>query len=202
MTTVVREGDLTESALIRRISAAGFYADPVMSWTMPDDATRLHLLEFAFGGLVRDYLPSRGVVQVLDDASVTFWRTPSFDYNAPNDRGAGDNGDGGGEHPFPDDVVERFAILDSVMHAAHPHDAAHWYLNVIATLPDRQGQGLGARILEPVLTRCDRDGVGAYLESSNPRNMTLYRRMGFVQTGELPLPDGPSLYPMWRDPRS
>jgi hypothetical protein len=38
-------------------------------------------------------------------------------------------------------------------------------------------------------------------ESSNPRNMTLYRRHGFDQTGEIPLPDGPSLYPMWRAPR-
>jgi hypothetical protein len=28
--------------------------------------------------------------------------------------------------------------------------------------------------------------------------MTLYRRHGFEQTGEIPLPDGPSLYPMWR----
>jgi ribosomal protein S18 acetylase RimI-like enzyme len=41
----------------------------------------------------------------------------------------------------------------------------------------------------------------AYLESSNPRNMSLYRRHGFEQVGELPLPDGPALYPMWRTPR-
>jgi hypothetical protein len=30
--------------------------------------------------------------------------------------------------------------------------------------------------------------------------MTLYRRHGFVETAELNLPDGPSLYAMWRDP--
>jgi len=32
--------------------------------------------------------------------------------------------------------------------------------------------------------------------------MTLYRRHGFEQIGEIELPDGPSLYPMWRDARS
>jgi RimJ/RimL family protein N-acetyltransferase len=57
-------------------------------------------------------------------------------------------------------------------------------------------------VLQPVLSICDTDGSPAYLESSNAANMAFYRRLGFVPTGEITLPDGPSLYPMWRDPRS
>jgi ribosomal protein S18 acetylase RimI-like enzyme len=177
---------------VAHIASAGFYADPVMTWVFPDDATRLGLLEIAFAGLVREFLTDTGRVDVLDDACITLWRTPDHDYTP-----TGGDDDGSDGSPFTPDVLERFGILDGLMRAAHPHDR-HWYLNVISTLPERQGTGLGARALAPVLAICDADGIPAYLESSNPRNMTLYRRHGFEQTGEIPLPDGPSLYPMWR----
>ena len=101
-------------------------------------------------------------------------------------------------------MQERLRILGELMQMAHPHDRPHWYLNAIATVPQRQGRGLGARALQPVLERCAVDGTAAYLESSNPRNMSLYRRHGFDDVGRTPiqLPDGPSIYPMWRDPRA
>jgi len=198
----VRLATVEEADVLASIAAAGFYDDPVMSWVFPDAGTRLVQLRLAFGGLVRDFLPDRGTVHVLDDACVTFWRRPGFS----DDRSARAEGDGGGggdtqSVPFTADVLERFAILDQTMSAAHPHDP-HWYLNVISTLPERQGSGLGARAIRAVLEDCDAEGMPAYLESSNPRNMTLYQRHGFEQTGEIPLPDGPSLYPMWREPRS
>jgi ribosomal protein S18 acetylase RimI-like enzyme len=201
----VRTATVDEADRLATIAAAGFYDDPVMSWVFPDVAKRLEQLQFAFVGLTRDFLPDRGTVHVLDDACVTFWRRPGFE------SGNADGREGGGsrdhpasipEIPYPADVLERLAILDAAMAAAHPHDP-HWYLNVISTVPERQGTGLGSRALHPVLSICDGDAVPAYLESSNPRNMSLYRRHGFVQTGEITLgDDAPSLYPMWRDPLS
>jgi len=195
----VRLATMAEIDAVASIAAAGFYDDPVMSWVFPEADTRLEQLRFAFGGLARDFLADRGTVHLVDDACVTFWRRPGFS----DDRAEGAGSEGGEmpSVPFTPDVLERFAILDQTMAAAHPHDA-HWYLNVISTMPERQGTGLGSRALREVLAVCDADGIPAYLESSNPRNMTLYRRHGFVQTGELPLPDGPSLYPMWREPGS
>jgi GNAT superfamily N-acetyltransferase len=186
-----RNATAGDVALVARIAAAGFHDDPVMSWVFADPATRLAHLGTAFTGLALDYLPDRGTVHVLGEACVTFWRPPSFHYAPPEPAS---------DSPFPADAVERLAILDEAMAAHHPHDTPHWYLNVISTLPERQGQGLGGLILQPVLAVCDADSVPAYLESSNPRNMTLYRRLGFEQTGEITLPDGPALYPMWRTP--
>jgi GNAT superfamily N-acetyltransferase len=191
----VRLATLEDTELAAGIAAAGFFDDPVMSWVMPDPEYRLGNLTTGFRGLANSFLPDRGTVHLLDDACVTFWRTPDYEYP-----GRGENALDDGESPFPPDVSERFGILGRALDDSHPHETPHWYLNVISTLPDRQGQGLGARTLQPVLAICDRDGVAAYLESSNPRNMTLYRRQGFEQTGEIPLPDGPSLYPMWREP--
>lgn len=51
------------------------------------------------------------------------------------------------------------------------------------------------------LDRCDAEHAPAYLESSNPANIGYYQRFGFEVTGEIVLPDGPSLWPMWRQPR-
>ena len=96
--------------------------------------------------------------------------------------------------------MERLVLLGGTMMANHPHEP-HWYLNVVSTVPARQGQGLGTAVLQPILARCDADGTRAYLESTNPRNHTLYHRNGFVDAGELRVEGGPSLTAMWREPR-
>ena len=39
-------------------------------------------------------------------------------------------------------------------------------------------------MLAPILEECDRDGVGAYLESSKEQNLDFYARHGFRVTSE------------------
>ena len=39
----------------------------------------------------------------------------------------------------------------------------------------------------------------AYHEATTPRNRALYERHGYVTQGEFTLPDGPTLWRMWRD---
>ena len=189
--TAPQRATLADVETIGRIVSAGFYDDPIQTWIFPDPATRLEFGQLVFSGLAADFLPDRGTIHVLEDSCTALWRAPGFDDSSD---------EAPGPLPVPDDANERLGILVAAMAAAHPHEP-HWYLNILRTLPERQGQGLGQRTMEPVLRICDSEGVPAYLESSNPRNMSLYERNGFVQTGEIPLPDGPSLYPMWRDPR-
>jgi hypothetical protein len=60
-------------------------------------------------------------------------------------------------------------------------------------------------MLHPRLLRrtplVDRDGVGAYLESSKESNVDYYARFGFRVTEEVRLPRGPRVWLMWRDAR-
>ena len=83
----------------------------------------------------------------------------------------------------------------------HPGDRDHWYLLGLAARRDRQGQGLGGQLLRFGLERVDAARMPAYLESSNPRNISLYERHGFRVTKRLDLGAGaPPTTAMWREP--
>ena len=86
------------------------------------------------------------------------------------------------------------------MEKVHPREP-HWYLAILGTDPPEQGKGVGGSLMTPVLERCDRAGLGAYLESSKPENLPYYERFGFRVTGQFDMPKGPPMWPMWREPR-
>jgi GNAT superfamily N-acetyltransferase len=196
----VRLATLEDRDLVARIAAEGFFDDPVLSWVCRDESQRLDQIVNIMGGLFDDIVPDRGTVHVLDAACTALWRRPDFDQVRPaSERMQDAEPVQDAPNLFSDEEVERLIILGSLMAEGHPHER-HWYLNVVSTLPSRQGKGLGSAILQPVLADADAEGWPCYLESSNPRNVSLYLRHGFVETGQLPLPDGPSLIQMWREP--
>ena len=82
----------------------------------------------------------------------------------------------------------------------HPTEP-HWYLAIIGVEGAKQGRGLGAQLMEPALARCDEQGLIAYLESSNPANISLYQRHGFEVIGEIRVGDAPVVTPMLRPSR-
>ncbi len=88
----------------------------------------------------------------------------------------------------------------SEMGEHHPEEP-HFYLANVGVDPGSRGKGNGAKLLDRVLGTCDDEGIVAYLESSNPRNITLYERAGFEVTAEIHLPEGPIMRPMVRQPR-
>ena len=103
---------------------------------------------------------------------------------------------------LPADLVEsmrRAGILEQ-MEAAHPK-GPHWHLAFIGVDPAHQGRGIGAALLRHTLARVDEDHLPSYLESSNPANISLYRRHGFEVVREIRVGGAPLVTPMIRDPR-
>jgi GNAT superfamily N-acetyltransferase len=89
----------------------------------------------------------------------------------------------------------------STLEKAHPHEP-HYYLEILGTDPAHQGRGIGSALMQPVLDRCDDEGVGAYLESSKASNVPFYARHGFQVMQEIAHKrNGPHQWLMWRDPR-
>ncbi len=85
------------------------------------------------------------------------------------------------------------------MASYHPKEP-HWYLPLLGVDPAHQNEGVGSALLRHVTDRCDRDGVPAYLESSNPRNIPLYERHGFEILGRAQSGSSPVITPMLRKP--
>lgn len=80
---------------------------------------------------------------------------------------------------------------------------AYMYLWILGTHQDYQSEGRGSRVMLDVLNICDSEGLPAYLESSNPRNQSHFKRFGFEIVGPITgLPDGcPPIKRMLRKPR-
>lgn len=95
-----------------------------------------------------------------------------------------------------DDLLATFERMEQ----SHPEEP-HWYLPMIGVEPMAQRRGLGAELMRHAVARCDREGALAYLESSNPRNISLYLRFGFDVMDEIRVGAAPLVTPMLRRPR-
>jgi ribosomal protein S18 acetylase RimI-like enzyme len=95
-----------------------------------------------------------------------------------------------------DEIFELFEKMGN----GHPKED-HWYLPMIGVDSVRQSLGIGTGLMKIALERSDREGLPAYLESSNPRNISLYERCGFEAVGEIRVAGSPPLIPMLRTPR-
>jgi GNAT superfamily N-acetyltransferase len=202
MGVAIRAADARDRELVVRLLDEAFQNDPVSSWVFPGEEYRRrthHRLMAAF----TDIVLAEGRIDITEDGSAcALWLSvpaadPSTDAHGDE---AGDDAAQLREAVDPEnDRVERIARLTA---QAHPADRAHEYLWMIAVAPERQGEGLGTALIEHVLDRCDREALPAYLEASSARSIRLYERLGFAFTGRtLDLPDGPRMWPMWRDPR-
>jgi GNAT superfamily N-acetyltransferase len=92
-------------------------------------------------------------------------------------------------------------VLEALLQfeAAHPHDEPHYYLSIVATHDDHRGRGIGESLLARNLETVDARHFPAYLESSNPKNLARYERLGFRPREQFALPDGgPTVTTMWR----
>jgi GNAT superfamily N-acetyltransferase len=192
----VERAELPELA---RMLARAFHEDPVASWACRPDGLRPRVLERLFGMRLRDLHP-RGEIWTDDELrSVAVWAAPGQWRTTTRQDIAYASCL---LHPR---LALRMPMVVTGMLAAekvHPTEPPHWYLAILGTDPSAQGHGLGSAMMEPILEECDRDGVGAYLESSKELNLDFYARHGFRVTSERRLPRGPRLWPMWREPRS
>ncbi|WJK40450.1 GNAT family N-acetyltransferase [Solwaraspora sp. WMMA2056] len=94
----------------------------------------------------------------------------------------------------------RVAALDTLLERHRPQ-TPHHYLAYLGVTPWLQGRGIGSALLCHQHRLLDTAAEPAYLEATTPRNRGLYQRQGYVATEPILLPDGPSMWPMWRAPR-
>lgn len=195
-----RRATASDSAGVIDVFTAAFATDPVMGWIGRRDAKRDQGRRAMFRYLVDKLgLPGHELWTADDYSAAAMWVPPErADL----------------KQPWWDEVIMIPTIIsftgltgltrvDAFRKAAdkhHPKDKPHFYLMTIGVDPRFQGQGLGSAILDATLAAIDAKGLPTYLESSNEKNVPLYKRHGYVVTSEFrPAPDAPPLWGMWRE---
>jgi GNAT superfamily N-acetyltransferase len=197
--TEVREATAQDVEGIADALVRAFFDDPLMAFLFQDDDGRRRKSRLFFvGDAKRAIVKAKGRVETTTDGPAkggAIWFAP-------------DQWRTGGLELFTQlpmlfkmgtETPRALGVLNQV-EKVHPK-TPHWYLAVLGTDPDHQGKGVGSALLAPVLQKCDQEGIPAYLESSKNQNIPFYERHGFTVSSELKLKDGPSIWPMWRDPK-
>jgi GNAT superfamily N-acetyltransferase len=182
------------------VLARAFYDDPVMMFMLPDDQARVKVLPGMFATLTRHHFLARDVSEVASRAgtigAAALWDPPGRRKSSRLE-----------ELLMMPTMMRAFRgrakatqALGRVMEQAHPEEP-HWYLMVIGSDPSVRGAGFGQALMRSRLDRCDGEHAPAYLEASREELVPYYSRFGFELTGEIQIPDGPKMWPMWRAPR-
>ena len=192
-TVAVRSAAERDRQKVIDVITLAFSTDPMARWAYPDAVTYLAAMPEmvkAFGGHGFEH----ATVHIVDDgAAAAMWLPPGVDADSEQLAAITE------QHSPPEQLSDMMQVFEQ-MGRYHPSEPC-WYLPLIGVDPMHQGQGHGSALLRHALERCDRDGVIAYLESSNPRNVPLYERHGFASLGSIQAGSSPTIVPMLRRPR-
>lgn len=170
-----------------------FSTDPVARWAYPNSQQYLEYFpNFVrlFGGKAFE---TETAYYINSFSAAALWLTPG---SSPDEVALGALV----QNTVSKDLQDEFFTFLEQMDKFHPKEP-HWYLPMIGVDPTQQNKGYGAMLMKHALAICDREQMPAYLESSNPRNITLYLRHGFEIVGTIQAGSSPVMFPMRREPR-
>jgi ribosomal protein S18 acetylase RimI-like enzyme len=184
----------SDAARISETLARAFFDDPMICFLLATESTRAQRMPRLFRLLFKLALPYGACDVTGGCEAVALWRPPGkwhipfYQYITNGPEFAGVFGVGKG--------LRAMSIMDTI-EMRHPKEP-HYYLQVIGTDPAKQGKGYGGVVIRRQLAVADAARLPCYLESSKESNIPIYRSFGFEVTGEIKLPNGPTLWPMWR----
>lgn len=190
---IIKTADAVDEASIIDVLVRANSADPAARWVWPDSQQfLLHFPSFvrAFGGKAF----AHGSAYYVDGyVGAALWLPPNVhpDENALTALL---------QRTVSDQIQKDVVTVFEHMGRYHPNEP-HWYLPLMGVDPSQQNKGFGSALLQHTLIQVDRDNHLAYLESSNPRNISLYKRHGFDLLGTIQIGTSPSIAPMLRRPR-
>jgi GNAT superfamily N-acetyltransferase len=187
----IRVAQSNEIGKVAAMMTLAFSGDPFMRWMYPEaDAFLAHFPKFveAFAGAA-----FRQKTAFVDESfgGACMWLPPGTEVDI----------EALGQHVVQTILPERLAEIGETFKQMEEHhvDEEAWYLPMIGVDANFQGQGIGARLMDSLLTKTDAMGIPTYLESSNPANIPFYKRLGYEAVGKIQFSsDSPIITPMHR----
>lgn len=189
----VREATAADFDEISRCIGKAFHDDPLAAYFFSDERTRVRRFA-SFSRFVMRLMSRHGLVATSDPIrGAAVWQAPS----PPRPTRLQTIQVAAAMAACTRGAFFRAVTVGELTAKCHPPEP-HWYLTILGTEPECQGQGIGSTLLRSTLRSCDETGALAYLESSKESNLPFYERHGFQVISELEVPDGPTLWPMLR----
>lgn len=179
---------IRESAI--SIIVLGFAADPMARWAWPESSEYLRMMPRFVNAIGGRAFEHRTAYITEGARAAALWLPPGVE---PDEAEMG----AVMEQSLRSEIAADIGAVMKGMAEHHPREP-HWYLPLVAADPNWIGQGLGTLLMKHALRRCDEEGVAAYLESSNPRNISFYERHGFKIIGKIQSGSSPMMTPMLR----
>jgi GNAT superfamily N-acetyltransferase len=188
-----RDGDVDRLAVVL---ARAFHDDPVTRWVYASERRRPFWATRFFAWQLRRLIPQDVTWTTTDgDAGAALWALPGRWREDARDTLSLLRLTLPGVLPRMPRILRGLGQVE----VRHPVER-HLYLAVLGVDPDRQGTGVGSRLIRPGLDLCDRERLPAYLETGKEANLAFYGRHGFHVLDRLELPKGPPVWFLWREP--
>ena len=177
---------------IAAMMGRAFVAEPFMLWAFGDHGDLAARFGRFFESLDASFVESGMLWEAGDSLGAAVWIPPG--------------GPHGADHARVRTIDELAANPDRCSKfwewvGSKTADEPMWVLDHVGVDPGHQGGGIGSALVELGLARARENGVAAYLEAGNPRNVPYYERLGFKVVEEADAPDGgPHVWFMRCDP--
>ncbi len=182
-----------------------FHDDPIERYVFPDPVERDRANQFMFAAVVHDCLAHGAVITDSRMAGVACWLAPGKTHlTLVGMLLQARLGVALALLRFRGQDRNRFQAVYN--HIGEVHERVmprpHWYLLALAVDPAFQGQGVGGKLVQPMLAQADATGVPCCLEPVEERNVAFYQRRGFeiIHHEPVSMHGGPVWY-MAREPQ-
>ncbi len=183
---------------------AAFDADPIYTYVFPSAKDRARLLPPFWRAILRNAMLHGHVYTSADAGGVACWMPPGRHPVAFGDSARIGFAFHRAVMAFPAEARRRFMAYVTYGDGVQQRllgDSRYWELWVLGVRPDRQGQGLGGKLIAPILSRADDEWFPCYLLTESERNVEFYRGHGFDVAHEGDVPGHPlRLWMMIREP--